>query len=510
MSLILQADALYRASTAIGAERYRVPDQPSEAFSKALTRLGRDLGGEAAESPWAPIVAAARAARWRAATEPVSFASKFSGAAEPIAELLGLAPNLADMIEAGRKAMLDEVIRCAEAYLASGNTQYSDAVRECLGDGEVGRTCVVAVGGRAAASIQGWFSEVGENYPVLAPRTFMASKDVWDLAIVACAGAWLPRQMLTTPRADYLTLVHPGWIRDSHEFSGVFGEYASSGIRTTVREPRLQVPAPGTVPEVDAVAEIPPQPNWHAVTAALPQAEPGEDLVKSRLALLSGGFATFLPDEGDRIRGIDPAAPAGERVLNLKIASIVPGSVLLLREVGSEAGLVRDLAKGELGSRSAEVDLLQQEWKTRLRVRLAEVGRAAAERFLLDHGAKTVNLSYWASDECLRPLRDSDFEILLHYLDLQDGAMYIGAGNELRRAHSKVGHALTRALEHEIEQVDLAHLEVRGFQQLRPKGAMDGATITAYRVVSISDRVFDAVRHTTRRPFEAGGTRWLE
>ncbi|MDB4872919.1 MAG: hypothetical protein JWL97_3923 [Gemmatimonadales bacterium] len=510
MSLITEADAFYRASALIDPERYVIADRNASSFSRALTKLSRDLSEDVSDPPWDQLIATARAARWRGATEPVPFHSKFSGAALPFAALLKLAIPLAGTLEPYRRELLDELLRTATAYLESGNEQYSDEVLGCLHDGDPDRTCLIVVGRRPAASVEGWLSELGETCPVLVPRAFMGGHRVWDLAIIAGAGAWLPPQLLTTPRADQMTLVHQDWIRDSQRFNGVFGEFATVSIRATIREPGRPTPAPEVKAETEEAAELLLKPDWSAVTASIPQAAPDDDLVEARLAVLSGGYGVLLPIGGDRIRGLDPSAPVGERVLHLKISSIVPGAMLLLRQGGTETSLMRALAVRELGQSLPRIQQLQDDWKSRLNQAISESSKAAVERVLRAQGAQTVNLAYWPSDECLRPQRDSDFEVLLGYLGIKDPGPYLAAGNELWRAHSKAGHVLARALEHQVERVDLTPLAIQGLQELHPDGAPDGATMTAFRVVGINDATFEVARHTTRRPFRTKGAVWLE
>lgn len=511
MGLIMEADDFYRASTLIDPERFVIADRNASDFSRALTKLSRDLSEDVLETPWDNVIAAARAARWRGATEPVPFHSRFSGAAQPLAELLKTAAALAGTLEPYRQELLDELLQTAAAYLESGNEKYSDGVRECLHDGEPGRTCLIVVGRRSAASVQGWFSELGESFPVLVPRAFMGSHRVWDLAITAGAGAWLPPQLLTTPRAIQMTLVHQDWIRDSRRFDGVFGEYATASIRAIVRESRQAARAPGAEPETEEAAELMPRPNWSAVAATIPRAAPDDDdLVEAHLAVLSGDYGVLLPLSGDRIRGLDPSAPAGERVLNLKISAIAPGSILLLRLGGTEAGLLRDLAVGQLGHNRSQIQYLQDDWKNRLKQAISERGQASVTQALRRHGAKTVNLTYWRSEECLRPQRDMDFEMLLRYLGIDNPGPYLMAGHELRRAHFKAGHILARALESQVERVDLTPLEIRGIQELHPEGAPRGATMTAFRVIGINDATFEVARHAVRRPFRTKGAAWLE
>jgi hypothetical protein len=356
--------------------------------------------------------------------------------------------------------------------------------------------------------VAGWFAEIGEGYPVLVPRAFMTGR-MWDLAIIAGAGAWFPPQMLTTPRAAQTTLVHQSWIRDFGHFNGVFGELATVGIRVSVRESWPRAGSQNLVAEVQA-PELVPRPDWRAVAASIPTASGDDDLVDAKLAVLSGSYGVLLPISGDRIRGLHPDALPGERVVSLKLSAVVPGSILLLREGGTEAALLRTLAASHLGADRQRIQDLQADWKGRLRGAIGREGVGAVARALRARGARTVNLAYWSSDDCLRPQRDADFEVLLRYLGIRDPAPYLAAGIALWRAHSKAGHDLTRALEQRVEQLDLAPLEIHGLQELHPEGAPSAATMTAFRVAAVSTETIRVPRHSTRRPFHTRGAAWLE
>jgi hypothetical protein len=510
MSSILGADTFYRTAGRPSASRWAIDDACSARFAGALRALLRDLEEDASSPAWEPIVAAARAVRWRGAIDPVPFASHHSSVAEPLSSLLGMAGKLAGSLDHHRGRLLDELVTAATAYRDNGNLAYSRAVLDCLSSGDPASTCLAVARHRRATAISGWLTEAGQVAPVLGPREFLESGRIWDLAILPGAGDWFPPYMLLSARAEEITLVHPRWVRDSHSFYGVFGELATRSVHVTVRAPRAR-DVPGTAPLGLPARELVPQPDWSLVVASAPRPPAaGHPAEPCMLAILGGGYAVWLPVGAQRIRGLVPAARPGERVVNLPIKALHQGAILLLRLGSTESAALRPLVDSILGSQQPTIRSLQEEWKARLRRRMAGPGAAELARRVRASGAQAVNLQHWVTDESIRPRDDRDFRALLEVLGLSPAAPYIEAGRALRRAHAQAGHELTRALEQQVEQQDFAELESRGLQELRLEGIPGLAAMVAFRVIAIKPDVTDVPSNQTRHPFRVRGAAWLE
>ncbi|TDC88825.1 hypothetical protein [Actinomadura sp. 7K507] len=509
MSSVLDADAFYQAARTPSASRWAIDDACSVRFAGALRSLLRDLEEDAPSPSWEPIVAAAKAVRWRGAVDPVPFDSDHSSVVEPLAELLTTAGELAGSLDRQRSQLLEELVTAATAYRDSGNVAYSQAILECLSSSDPASTCLAVARHRRAAPISEWLADAGQTAPVLGPREFLESGRVWGLAILPGAGDWFPPHMLLSGRAEEITLVHPRWVRDSHRFYGVFGELATRPIALTVREPRaLDVQDPD--PELPA-RELIPQPDWSLVAESAPHSPvAGSPAEPCKLAVLGGGYAIWLPVGAQRIRGLVPSARAGERVVNLPIKAARQGSILLLRLGSTESAALRPLVDSLLDSQQATIRSLQEKWKARLRSKMAGLGAAELGRRVRASGAQAVNLQYWATDDSIRPRDDLDFRALLEVLGLSPAEPYIDAGRALRRAHVQAGHELTRTLEEHVEQQDFAELESRGMQELRLEGIPGLAAMVAFRVMAIGPGVTDIPSSHARHPFRARGAAWLE
>ncbi|MDL4816937.1 hypothetical protein [Actinomadura opuntiae] len=509
MSSILAANAFYRASAHPSILRRPVQDTLGERFALALNALLRELGEDASSPAWEPLVASARAARWRTVTEPVPFASAFSSAAAPLGRLLELASQLGGSLDPYLRALLEELAAAGSDYRQGDNCVLSSAFLDLCSSGRSGSSCVVVARELMIGRISGWLEQEGQRVPVLAPREFTTSPEVWDRAIVLGAGVWFPPRMMVTPRADRIILVHPRWVRDSRRFQGIFGELATRGLSVSVEEaptPSATSPVPVQLP----AAGMAPQLDWSLLKASAPDHASGGHPTEARLAILGGGHAVWLPVTAQRIRGLRPSAPAGERVVNLGMEEVRPGAILLLRFGGTDASALRPLVDSLLGQKRSGIRDLEEGWKSRLRHAIATHGISGLERKVRDRGAAVTNVPYWASDECLRPKNDGDFRALLEVIGLEPTAPYLDAGRALWRAHNAAGRQLAQALERYVEGQDLADLEIRGMQELKLEEVPGVAAMVAFRVIAISPDTATVPSHMARRPFLARGAAWLE
>jgi hypothetical protein len=517
MTLLQETLRTYALAKDVQPERYRVDCAPAHRFSFALNALTRSLGDEAENPLWELVLASGRAARWRAGAEGIPFDAPSSGAREPLNILMGRATALAELVEGEAQHILQQLGEAAAAVLGENNTALSTAILQCLQDGDPKDTCVIASNGRTAQAIAGWLAACGLALPVLKPRDFMTGRR-WDFAVVVGAADWFPGQMFTCPRAEALTLVHHAHLKDSANVEGIFERFATVPLAVRVRDPQPWTGKPPDLgqatslaaDEVDSAAAQSPQPQWSGMTQQVPRAAVGEEQVEARLVVLGAGYGMWLPIDAVSIRGLDLSAPAGERVISLRTASITSDAVLIVREGGSVSGTLAAMADAALGKRATAIRQRQQEWKTLLRQELARVGAANLQRQLRRAGSTTANLRFWAGDENIRPQYDHDFAVLLKHLGILDPVPYLLDGRELWRAHHKAGVQLSAALEAALEAADLTELEARGRQQLHLSDQAVRATLTAFRVIAVQPETVSVASSATRKTFRLKGAQWLE
>ncbi|MGY1696811.1 hypothetical protein ACI780_18085 [Geodermatophilus sp. SYSU D00814] len=513
MTALQHALADYRLAAEASIERYRISCPPARAFSQATARLSRLLTDEGATAAGEQVLASARSARWRAGTEAVPFDAAGSTARTKLLAVIDGADGLADLVDEDLQMALRALSHAGQDLLMENNQTLSEAVLQSLEDGDPTETCAVVTDTRARQAAEIWLRHIGAAFPVLRPRDLM-NFHRWDFAVVIGASDWYPGWLFTCPRATQLTLVHHAHLRDAEYVSGIFGPLATVPLSVRIHGEKAEDPGGGPEdPQADVAAEQQPQPAWPELLReanAHTDEATGEERVTARLLVLSGGHGLWLPLDAKSIRGLDLAAPEGERVLSLSADTVTTDSVLLLREGGSFAGALKTMADAILGSSASVIRSRQDEWKALLRAEIERIGARHFESALRRRGLKTVNLRYWAGADTIRPLRDDDFALLLRYLGVRDPGPYLSGGRSLWRAHQRAAAELTTALEALVERADLHELEESGHQRLHLADQSITATLTAYRVIAVNPKAQDVTVGATRRPFTLRSARWLE
>src|SRR5205814_7139352 len=110
---------------------------------------------------------------------------------------------------------------------------------------------------------------------------------------------------------------------------------------------------------------------WRRTKPRLPTSE---DEVNARQVLLCGGLSIMLDLEGDSIRTLDPNRPAGHRVEMRDVATVGPGTYLVLREGQTESGPLYTRALARLATQAESVEKSQSGWKAALRQQLQVLG----------------------------------------------------------------------------------------------------------------------------------------
>ncbi|MFD9941444.1 hypothetical protein ACFWYW_36335 [Nonomuraea sp. NPDC059023] len=510
MSRIAVADRYYRSSES-APQRVHVDDAGAHRFSREVRSLLKALQDEPDSPAWDSLSRLANATRWRGLYDPVPFTSSTSTTAPLLRELMGTAEALRGGSPAHLLPLINALGAAAEAYESGGNEPFASTVMSTLEEMNTHSAYLIARNRRTALAIASWLRDWGDWVPpVLMPGEY-ARHEPFHLAIVCGPSFAFPAQLLTTPRAMAVRVVHHHWVRDEEKIPGLFGQFAAISLTTRVQEPvRPAVswqPWSGT-----PAADLQVTPDWEAVLASAPRtAVTDTEKVPARLAVLSGNHAIWLPSDGERIRGLDPTAPLGERVISLPMSSVTQGTILILRAGVSEAATTRGVAYELFGkTKSAEVRRLQEDWKSRLRLLLDDQGPTAVARRLAGFGVKVHNIAHWAQEDLIQPRKVEDFKILLRMLGIGDATPYIEAGQMLRRAVVSAGHRLMDALESKANSCDLHQLEIGGVIELHLDDVPGAAPMTACQVLALREETTAVALHDCRRPFATRGVEWLE
>jgi hypothetical protein len=252
--------------------------------------------------------------------------------------------------------------------------------------------------------------------------------------------------------------------------------------------------------------EFAPQPVWE--TTRSPDREPATDEVEARKVLLAGNLAMWL-DDGDRIRALDPAQPAGERVTYAEVGNVRQGTYLLVRKGMNDRGALYQAALGLLGARSGAIDATQRRWKQALLEQLSERRYRAAVGDMKANGIKTADRARaWADPNLIRPHSDRDFERLLTWLRIPIEPTF-GHASSLRRMLYQASADVRDKLETAVSGADLGFLERDG--QLSLDLPIEGFRgILATRVLAIAPHTEIVARRDARVPFSDRSGQWLE
>ncbi len=505
MSRVAAVNERYRATTAVardGVSLFVVADENGarlNAAVRAVVRMAADDGSDL----WEHVLGAAKSLRWRLAfrPQPLEFNPSVKAAASAvIAQADAIRPALGD----DGIALLDVLTEAAERVAVEDPPVGAYLLESVL---EVGpMAClVVADGTLSRGEIGSWLGPLG--FRVLSPGMLADANLVADIAYVVGPPRLMRTSLITAPPTPEVSFFVPSWFGDRSLPTTVIADYAQGAIRPRVRVFELGTikPIADEVPsEPEPIEDFAPPPVWGSQGSA--HREPGVDEVVVRKVLLSGGYAIWM-DDGERIRTLDPSQPAGERVTYTDVAAVEPGTYLVLRLGVTERAVLYEATLASMGVRRAVVESSQNRWKQALLGRLRSAGRPHVESALRRLGVRAAEQAEaWTQPTLARPQLDSDFKLLLQWLEVTEEPAFSNAA-EFRRARFRTASHMREQLELAMASADIEALRAGGHVKVDGAGFAD---IIATRVLAISPHTNVVPRHDAREPFPDGGGRWLE
>jgi hypothetical protein len=495
----------YAASAALvhdGVEVDAIGDPNGARFNKAVRAL---IAVDRADGPglWDDIVGASKALRWRLLTQPQPI--EFNGGLADLADAVRVAA-LRLRGATGDQALLDELTDSAVLIAETDPVVGGALLRNCREAG-VDSCVVVAANKVAQTGLQDWLRQF--NVQVSTPGELQLAPSDRDQAYVVGPPRFYRSSLVTAPATNGVTFLVPSWFGDRSIPSSAIAAYAEGAIRIEARlftEGDTSEPlAKDLIPEEDEELYL-PGPIWRARDQET--REPTSDEVVVHKVLLSGGLAMWL-DDGERIRTLDPAQPAGERVTYSDVAAVSPGTYLLVRKGTTERGVLYQAAIARLGQRGAEVEAAQSTWKRLLGERLQSMSYRGVVRDLRAADIKAADRARaWTDPNFIRPHRDQDLERLLTWLRVPIQPTF-GYAGLLRKMLYQVSAEIGKQLEAAVASADLSALQRTGYIALDVEA--DGFRgILATRVLAISPYPEIVSRHESRVPFEDRSGQWLE
>ncbi|URN13210.1 hypothetical protein LUW77_21825 [Streptomyces radiopugnans] len=366
--------------------------------------------------------------------------------------------------------------------------------------------CVVILAStRAAQGTRDWFTELDLRAHV-ASDSQHPQLAVHDTAYYIGPPSLFRASATASPRARNITYMFGSWVRDRRIPRLRLTDFAEGTPALRIRTFQVgDQPALLSEPH-PVVPDLRPEPVW---TPPPPDRVARPDNVMARQILLGGGLSIMLDTNGELIRTLNPAQPVGERVELRRVADLVPGAYLVLREGETGRDALYERTMQLLGDHSAAVEATQNEWKSALQRRLTSLGRSEVVDALRRAGLKAARqAAAWTERTVARPQRDEDFLLLLRWLELEPDR-YTGNAGLLRRRRSQAMADIREELEQALADADMHRLEREGCLRIAPSGT-GFAGITAARVLAIAPYEVPVHKHAVRVPRDDRSARWLE
>ncbi|MFN3002986.1 hypothetical protein [Mycolicibacterium wolinskyi] len=504
MSRIDAVNHLYAASACLlrsGVEIVAVGDLVGAQFNAAVRRL-MVLLKEEGSGYLDDLAGAARALRWRhiSQPQPLEFNPSLLYLAEQVTK------NAARLRGAiGDQGLLDEISAAAE-LVASTDPMVGKVLLCSIEEVGASSTVVIAANKPAAAGLEAWLHEC--DVLVLTAGELDRDQPRREQAYVVGPPRFFPSSLVTAPATSGVSFLLPAWFGDRNVPRSAIAAYAEGAIRIEAKvftEGDTTTPELGPPDEPEYESDYLPQPVWGNRGDA--EREPTSEEVEARKVLLSGNLAIWL-DDGERIRSLDPAQPAGERVTYTEVPAVRAGTYLLLRQGETERNALHQAAIARL-ARGAVINEAQETWKNLLTQQIRRAGYRQVVKQLRAVGVKAADRARaWTNPNLIRPHSDQDFERLLQWLGIPVQPTF-GYATLLRKTLYQVSAEIGKQLEDAVSAADLSQLEAKGHLGLDVE--TEGFRgILATRVLAIAPFSSIVSQHDARVPFEDRSGKWLE
>jgi len=487
-------------------EVWRIADPAGKRISRVLS----DLIAATSNSPDVCIrlIAAAKSLRSRLLTDPIPWAFGGEYIRKVADDSLREAQGLRRAVDHDTLIILDNLVEAIDAL-----THVDPAVGPLLPQAieEAACECVVVAANEGSATrIADWLQI--EHTKVLTARELVHQRDEIEQVYVVGPPRLFPSAIVTTPVTSQMAFLVPEWFQNWSLPESPL-KYAQGAYRVEVR-PFLVPPSLSLTQEesVESPAEedaMVPGPPW--TPRSDPDRPPRNSEVLARRVLLSGSYCVFL-DAGERIRAIDPTQPPEERLTSLPIEAVKPGVYLLLRKGENEQGVLLKEALDAFGPKQAEaIAASQRIWKMALSERICEYGMDRVEKELRGLGVGAADRTpTWVDPFLVRPQRNSDFQLLLKWLSVDEEPAF-SLATDLLRERQHLGHARRLALEQRLGASDMTPLMRYGHLEVTAVDSQYRGMI-ASRVLAISrwQEIVPVQQVRVLFDDQEGDGRWLE
>jgi hypothetical protein len=475
---------LYDAAAGLQVRRLCVESEELRRFSVSVREVQQQLGKDAADSYWRPVVARLRRIRWELATVPLPLAHPAFGIADGVAFLAERLRDCDRVFPDYASAAYDTIVLLEELG-RSGEDPLGDAVRALRLPPEASvlvlrdQLHVLPVEQALAGPAR---------IAVATPTQLARAPLVYGDGAVIGPASWFPREVFAAPKALRIEVIQFAWLRDPAVTTGLFagGEMGPGGEGSLLADYSGRGKQGTNLGSADLI----PITDWAAIASrtggAAPAGEERADTVEAYLLLLASGEAVYLEaEEGSRAYVVELGTVKELQMVPTR--SIVPGMYVVVR-VGGEGDYIPAIADALLGERAPLLRGAQQRWKERLRQQVASDGTRAVLSRLVSAGApraSRANLRRWASPTSIRTEDYADFDALMKVVGLEGESKALWSDMDLiDQAHLKAGQSVRKLLVREILNGDTGELETSGWQdydvaEIEGEGALRVARVEA-------------------------------
>lgn len=491
-----EAAELYETAAALKVSRVCVEDAEVRSFSLRLRRFLGQLGADADDPYWKPVLARLRRARWELATVPLPPAHASLGLRDSARFLAGRLRTCESVFPAHAEAATELAGALAEISERESDPLGAAARTLCEGPGS---TVVILRDGRHAGAVE---EHLGSAYnaTVRAAAELDASSRIYDRAVPIGASSWFPRPVFAAPRAREIHIVQFDWLRDPPMDVAILppSEGAEQASWRGLAGYDGSRSGGGSMPP----EELLPVTDWAAIAAGTGarggQDAERSDTVNAHLFLLASEQAIYVAaDEGSRAYIVELGA--SKELHMVPTRSILPGTYMVTR-VGGDGDYIPAIADSLLGEQAGRLRREQERWTAGLQQLIASAGMQTVARRLRMAGsprATSGNIRRWASGGSIRTENYEDFFAIMQVIGLGDEAARLWRDMDLiDQAHRRAGQRVRTLLNREIRKADTQELERRGWQdydveEIEGEGAL--------RVARVEARDPDLVRVSARQ-----------
>ena len=321
--------------------------------------------------------------------------------------------------------------------------------------------------------------------------------------ILLGASCWFPDFIFTSPRAEDINIICYSWIKDKKREASVFANPLKLQIKPTFEIEELfddgdinQAKAVSTNKELIIEAdEVLPTIDWSNIFKQFSNLSSTnkQETIQAKLFLLESSLAVFLEcDEKATSLTIDleeDLSPVNRKP-NMEIK---PGMFILLRTSGG-GDLIAAIADRILGEKAEVIRKAQKLWKDSLKLATEQLGIRKVVNQLKNFGsvrANEMNVRNWISYKSIRTEDYTDFLAIMRLINQEPKVKeFWQTMGLIDQAHRKAGRHIRKLLLKKVKETDLSELEKLGNKTFELSEA-DGGSLTAFRVVEVSQNTFE-------------------